>query len=120
MSFITVGELHFGAIKRKWSARKIADLSSRLRSIVIVPYDLAICETYGNLRAKLESIGRTTADNDLWIAACAVRHSIPLITNNRKHFEAIPDLVVLSEAPVAAEIESQGTFKEIAGFIQES
>jgi tRNA(fMet)-specific endonuclease VapC len=96
----------------------MAELSNRLRSIVIVPYDLAICETYGNLRAKLESIGRRTADNDLGIAASAVRHSIPLVTNNRRHFEAIPDLVVLSEAPVEAEIQSQGTFREIPGFIE--
>jgi tRNA(fMet)-specific endonuclease VapC len=118
LSFVTVGELQFWAIKRKWGARRLAELSTRLRSTVIVPYDLAICETYGNLRAKLEALGKKVADNDLWIAACAIRHSIPLVSNNRTHFEGIPDLILHSEAPVVAEIQSQGSLKEIPGFIE--
>jgi predicted nucleic acid-binding protein len=108
LSFVTVGELLFWASKRKWGARKIADLYTRLRSTVIVPYDLALCETYGSVKAKLQESGRTVADNDLWIAACAIRHSIPLVSNNRAHFEGIPDLVLISEAPAVKEIESQG------------
>jgi len=116
LSFVTVGELQFWANKRKWGARRVADLATRLRSTVIVPYDLAICETYGRLKAELQTIAKSVADNDLWIAACAVRHSIPLVTNNRKHFQFIPDLVLISEAPVAAEIKSQADFHEIPGF----
>jgi len=119
LSFITVGELLFWAEKRKWSPRRIADLHSRLRSTVIVPYDLALCETYGRLKARLQEIGRVVADNDLWIAACAIRHSIPLVTNNRSHFESIPDLVVISEAPKVAEIKSQAGFHEVEGWLAE-
>ena len=51
--------------------------------------------------------GRLVADNDLWIAASAVRHSIPRISNNRAHFDGIPGLVLISEAPVIKEIDSQ-------------
>jgi hypothetical protein len=39
------------------------------------------------------------AANDLWIASCAIRHAIPLISNNRKHFEKIPGLTLISETP---------------------
>jgi predicted nucleic acid-binding protein len=39
------------------------------------------------------------ADNDLWIAATAIRYSIPLLSNNRRHFEEVPGLVLISEAP---------------------
>jgi predicted nucleic acid-binding protein len=116
LSFVTVGELLFWAKKRNWGARKVADLSTRLRSTIIVPYDLAICETYGSLKAKLQDSGKNVADNDLWIAACAIRHSIPLVSHNRAHFAGIPDLVLKSEAPIAAEIRSQGDFAEIKGF----
>jgi predicted nucleic acid-binding protein len=108
VSFITVGELLFGAQKRKWGKSKVADLNAKLRSLVIVPYDMAVCRTYGDLKAKLQKDGIGIADNDLWIASCAVRHSIPLISNNRKHFERIKDLVLISEAPLIREIESQG------------
>ena len=107
VSFVTVGELLFGAQKRNWGKSRIDELNARLRSLVIVPYDIAICRTYAELKVKLQRDGRTVADNDLWIAACAVRHSIPLISNNRKHFEMIAELVLISEAPVVTEIQSQ-------------
>jgi predicted nucleic acid-binding protein len=111
LSFITVGELLFWANKRNWAPARVADLHMRLRSIVVVPYDMALCETYARLKAKLEITGKKIADNDLWIASCAVRHSIPLISNNRAHFDGIPDLVLKSEAPILKEIGSQASFE---------
>lgn len=99
VSFVTVGELHFGAEKRKWSAKTLKAFLERLKAVVVVPYDMELCKTYGKLKASLASSGITVADNDLWIAACAVRHSIPLISNNRKHFDKIPGLVLISETP---------------------
>ena len=107
MSFVTVGELLFGAYKKNWGNDKIEDLNRRLRSVVIVPYDREICNAYAGLKSRLQPQGRTVSDNDLWIAACAVRHSIPLISNNRKHFEVVPGLVLISEEPVIKEITSQ-------------
>lgn len=98
VSFVTVGELYFGAYKRNWGAAKIEDLDGRLRSVVIVPYDLPLCTTYASLKSKTISSGRTIPDNDLWIASCAVRHSIPLISHNRQHFVRIPGLMLISEA----------------------
>jgi hypothetical protein len=59
---------------------------------------MALCETYADLKATLPK-GRTVPDNDLWIAATAIRHSIPLVSHNRKHYDDIPDLVLLSETP---------------------
>lgn len=98
VAFVTVGELYFGAYKRKWGAAKVEDLNRRLRSAVIVPYDLPLCYTYADLKSKTISSGRTIPDNDLWIASCAVRHSIPLISHNRQHFVEIPGLMLISEA----------------------
>jgi len=98
ISFITVGELYFGAEKKKWSGKTLSAFQERLKAVVVVPYDLELCRTYGRVRASLPP-GVTVAPNDLWIAACAIRHSIPLITNNRKHFEHVPGLQLISEAP---------------------
>ena len=98
ITFITVGELYHWAEKRKWSAKNRQNLEERLKAVVIVPYDAELCRTYGRLRASLPQ-GVVVAGNDLWIAACALRHGIPLITNNRKHFEKIPTLKLISEPP---------------------
>ena len=107
VSFITVGEILYGAKKKKWSETKIEDAKQKLKSVVIVPYDYELCVRYGELKAALESGGITVALHDLWIAACALRHSIPLMSNNRRHFENIPGLELISEAPVVAQIDSQ-------------
>src|ERR1017187_7343390 len=83
LSFITVGELYAGYRKRiskgDWAEARMANLEARLKLVVIVPYDLEICRTYGNLKATLKNpdgTNRVIAPNDLWIAACAVRHSL--------------------------------------------
>ena len=103
VSFITVGEILFGAYRNKWGSAKLEQIRARLRSATIVPYDWAVCQTYGELKARLQEAGKPVADNDLWIAACAVRHSIPLVSHNRAHFQNIPGLVLISEAPKIAE-----------------
>ncbi len=113
VSFVTVGELLFGAYKGGWTEAKIEGMKGRLRSVVIVPYDYLLCQTYASLKSELRRVhkGLCIADNDFWIAACAVRHSIPLVTNNRRHFDKIPGLILISEAPVIREITSQGEFE---------
>ena len=102
ISFVTAGELYYWAERRKWAPGRIASLESRVREGVIIPYDFEICKTYARLKSGLRTAKgthRIVGDNDLWIAACAVRHSIPLITHNRRHFEGIPGLNIVSEAP---------------------
>lgn len=98
VSFVTVGELFYGAEKRKWSAKTLSHLQEKLKAVVVVPYDEDLCRAYARIRASLPA-GVVVAANDLWIAASAIRHSIPLITNNRKHFERIPGLTLISESP---------------------
>jgi predicted nucleic acid-binding protein len=98
VSFITLGELYYGAEKKKWSAKNRQNLEERLKAVVEVPYDAELCRTFGRVKASLPR-GITVATNDLWIASCAIRYSIPLITNNRKHFENIPGLKLISETP---------------------
>jgi tRNA(fMet)-specific endonuclease VapC len=102
VSFITVGELYYWAELRKWGQARLQLFEERIAAAIIVRYDLEICKTYARIKSSLKTASgshRLVGDNDLWIAACAVRHAIPLITHNRRHFEGIPGLIILSEAP---------------------
>ena len=102
ISFVTVAELYVLAERRKWGPRRVRDLETHLNAAVVVPYDLEVCRTYAKLKTGLRSPGgsaRVIDCNDLWIAACAVRHSVPLVTHNRRHFDQIPGLSIISEAP---------------------
>lgn len=109
LSFISVGELYAGYRKKisrgQWPEDHIQKLEDQLRGVAIIPYDVEICRTYGTLKASLKTdtgADRTIGPNDLWIAACAVRHSLTLVTNNRKDFSGIPGLRIICEAPPLA------------------
>jgi tRNA(fMet)-specific endonuclease VapC len=115
LSFISIGELYYGAKKAEWSDERVSVLDDRLRSVLIVPYDKAVCLAYASIEARLEADGKGIDDNDLWIAACAIRHSIPLVSNNRNHFERVPGLVLISETRAMNELKSQMNLIEKEG-----
>jgi tRNA(fMet)-specific endonuclease VapC len=97
ISFITVGEMYYGAEKRQWGVQKRKQLETTLRNFVVVPYDHEIARCYGRLVAERERQGKPITCADAWIAACAVRHDVPLVTHNANHFENITNLQVITE-----------------------
>lgn len=99
ISFVTVGELYYGAESGKWGQKKRLRLEASLKNFVVVPYDHEIAKHYGKVVAERRRMGRPISHNDAWIAACAVRHGIPLVTHNDRDFDAISDLKVISERP---------------------
>lgn len=102
LTYVTIGELFFWAERRKWGTERLRLLEAKIRETTVVRYDLEVCRRYARLKHGLRTPSGShwvIGDNDLWIAACAVRYDIPLVTHNRRHFEGIPDLNIISEAP---------------------
>jgi tRNA(fMet)-specific endonuclease VapC len=97
ISFITVGELYYGAEKAKWGARKKNQLETTLRNFVVIPYDNEIAKTYAKVLAQRQGLGRPISSNDAWIAACAIRHTVALISHNAKDFRDIDDLKLITD-----------------------
>jgi len=97
ISFITVGELYFGAEKDNWGDTKRKKLETTLRNFVVIPYDHEIARCYGRLVAERKRAGKPIALNDAWIAACTVRHGVALVTHNARDFEGIGGLRVITE-----------------------
>ena len=94
LSVITYGELLYSAAK---SARRTAALE-RLRELIRLLPAIALpesaAETYGAMRAELESKGEMIGNNDLWIAAHALAAGLTLVTNNEKEFRRVRGLKV--------------------------
>ena len=115
LSFVTVGELFAWGVRKGWGPKKFSDLEQRIKTAVVVPYDLDLCRQFGRIKAEVLKLGRPVPSNDLWIAACALRHSIPLVTHNAKHFASIPDLKVITEVESATPMKTGGLFKDTPG-----
>jgi predicted nucleic acid-binding protein len=97
IGFITVGELYFGAEKANWGEKKRKELETTLRNFVVITYDHEIARCYGRLVVERQRAGNPISPNDAWIAACTVRHGVPLITHNARHFTGINGLTVITE-----------------------
>jgi len=100
ISFATIAEARFGAAKKGWGARRIADLEEAIRRYVVAPYDEAMPVLWGTLRAQAQTLGHPLGQdsqiNDLWIATTAMYYQAPLLTGNVRHFEKFPNLAVIS------------------------
>ncbi len=99
LSFASAGELLLTARKARNPTQTVQYWKERLPHYVVLFPDLEMCEIWARITADCHRKGRPKQDNDLWIAATALRYELPLITHNRRDFEDIPGLAVISEAP---------------------
>ena len=99
ISFITVGELYFWAEDARWGDRQRQQMETKLRNFIVVPSDHEVARRYGMVARERKRQGRPISLNDAWIAACAVRHGVKLVTHNPKDFEGISNLTLISETP---------------------
>lgn len=64
------------------------------RSLILQTTYLIDLEIYRYLQRNNMLIG----SNDLWIAATAVAHAMPIVTRNRAHFSRVPGVEVIAYA----------------------
>ncbi|HLB32735.1 MAG TPA: PIN domain-containing protein [Chthoniobacterales bacterium] len=86
LSVPVLAEYRSGLIKSRY--RKILepwlDQLEQSRSILII--DAITARHYATLKDQLKSIGRMIPINDIWIAALALQHGLPLLSEDR-HFD---------------------------------
>ena len=87
LTFVTVAELWKWAEVRSWGTTSRERLSTWVSRRPVLPYDEQVARTWGRLAAGARRRGRPRPQNDTWIAACCIRHGVPLITLNTKDFE---------------------------------
>ncbi len=101
VSIVTVAELRAGVLAAP-------DIESRDRRIVtlegvtgaaILPVEARVARAWAAMRAYLAASGRAVGANDLWIAATAAAHEIPVLTQDGD-FDALSGVAGLTVIPV--------------------
>jgi tRNA(fMet)-specific endonuclease VapC len=96
ISFMTVAELFQWAFVHNWGARRMSQLETSLQNYTVLPFDIALCRLWGEVRANCRAVGRPISPQDAWIAATALQHRMPLVTHNPADFEAIEELELIT------------------------
>ena len=77
--------------------RQIRRFRDILSSTVFLPIVIPTVECYVEIRRSLELNRAIIPDNDIWIAAAAKEHDLPLLTNDA-HFRRVDGITVLDPA----------------------
>jgi len=89
---IVIGELYFGAYnsgKPKENVNRVSEFS--LKSAILCS-DQHTAKIYGEIKAKLKSLGKPIPENDIWIAAIAKQYDLTLISRDI-HFQNVSGLL---------------------------
>ena len=84
VSVVTLGELHAGVLAARDTptrAQRLATLEA-VAAIEALPVDAVAAAAWGRLRVRLAEERRRVNVNDLWIAAVAVAHDLPVVTQD--------------------------------------
>jgi predicted nucleic acid-binding protein len=96
ISAVTLGELRLGVLQAKdpeTSSRRLStyQLAQRFEAMTI---DESVSDAWALLVSRLRAAGRKMPINDSWIAATAIAHDIPLVTQDAD-YDDLPDVEVI-------------------------
>lgn len=99
ISVVTASELLHGvhrAADATVRMRRLAYVERVIERLEPLPISMRVARAHAEIWARLEADGALIGAHDLWIAATALAHGMPVATLNARHFERVPGLQVLS------------------------
>ena len=88
---IVLGEYRYGIRQSRNRLRYEYWLAEALASYQVLAVDEGTAEHYAEVREELKRMAHPIPGNDLWIAALARQHRLPIISRDR-HFDFVPGL----------------------------
>lgn len=89
-----LGELLYGAYKSDFQAKALKQIEDFLQLCAILGPGERPAHYYGRIKADLARLGKPIPQNDIWIAAIAIEHNLPLATRDQ-HFTFVSGSVLL-------------------------
>jgi tRNA(fMet)-specific endonuclease VapC len=87
--------LFYGAFKSQRTEEELKKIGEFARAVRVLDCDSDTAEVYGRIKTALRARGRPIPENDIWIAATAMQHDLPLAMRD-PHFEQVEGLILAS------------------------
>lgn len=97
ISFMSLAELRLWELQCNWGETKREKFEELLSDFGVVQSDEELCRVWAKIKSDARKKGRPIETADAWVAAVALMFDIPLVTHNRKHFENVEGLKIISE-----------------------
>ena len=96
IAVVTLGELRLGVLQAGdpvAASRRLStyQLAQRFEALAV---DEAVSDAWALLVSRLRQTGRKAPINDSWIAATAIAHGVPIVTQDTD-YDAMPDVEVI-------------------------
>ena len=85
---IVVGELEYGALHSQQIIKNKNAINDLVNAYPVLDIDTDTAYFYGQVKAALRKQGTPIPENDVWIAAIAIKHNLTLVTRD-KHFQQV-------------------------------
>ena len=95
-SVISVAELYEGIYYSTNPAGNEKALNDFLSGISTLGIEDGVCKVFGKERGRLRQEKKMIGDFDLLIASTCLHYRLTLMTNNRRHYEVVDGLNILS------------------------
>lgn len=94
----TLAEIERMPLKNNWGSRRHSELHTYLKKFVFIEANKEISLLWAKVQVDAERAGHPISFGDSWIAATALAYDVPLVTHNRKDFENVSGLTVITES----------------------
>jgi len=91
LSFICLGEYRRGILRLARPENPLAMLEQICAAWPTLHSDNTTITHYAEIGDKLRALGRPIPTNDIWIAALARQHDMPILSRDR-HFDDVPGI----------------------------
>jgi predicted nucleic acid-binding protein len=96
ISFMTVAEIERWVLQYRWGIQRTQLLRTFLQRFTVVPSSPDLCRKWAEVMVTAQAPGRRVESADAWIAATALLHDAPLLTNNRNDYLGVTGLTLIS------------------------
>jgi len=89
---VVKAELYFGAMKSQRVSQSLSKIDAFFSPFASLTFDDDSAKWYGEIRADLAAKGTIIGNNDMMIAAIALRNEITVVTHNTREFSRVVGL----------------------------